>query len=182
MAGGTGIYNTGQINTNRTRRFRVTADAGAGSNVFVFLKGDTSAYPYTSVVASPTANQRIAQERADAIIRSLSRYAPPVKVFIEDVNHGGGETNNALVIEFETEQSMVFAASSGGADIVDTLGKGGESAKTKSGLQTLATALVAGASLDGGSTLLFAANPTLQDGTTSTAAAVTTLTVLDQGI
>lgn len=168
---GSGQYRTGPTNTNRIVRFTVLADDGASDNVFVSLRGNQSFYPYLSPVATPTTNQKIAQARMDAVIRALTIYAPVVEVSIGD---GGAHTSNKLTLGFETLQSNVLPNVS---DIVDTLGRAGQTAKTKSGLQTLATAAVAGKSLDGGATFLFAANAALADGTVSSATTVTTLTV-----
>lgn len=169
---GSGVYDSNAANTNRTVRFRVAVQAGV-STAFVFLRGNQAHFPHTGQVTSPTVNQRIAQERADAIRQALTIYAPLVGFKIIDFNQGGSETANALVLEFETLVSNVLPSVS---DITDTLGVVG-SAKTKSGLQTIATALLASASLDNGGTLLFGANPNLADGTASTAAQITSLTV-----
>lgn len=165
MVGGDGIYNVNAANTNRTVRFSVES---AVANAFVFLRGNSAFYPHTSQVTSPTANQRAAQERADAVVRVAQFMAPVTGVKIVT----GSQTASMLILEFETAQSgYVFIN-----DLTETVGITG-TAKVISGLQTRLTALVAAASLDGGSTLLFAVNPTLQDGTTTTAAAIAGLTV-----
>ncbi len=170
---GSGFYHVGAVNTNRLVSFQIAAQGGL-SDVFLFLKGNNAFHPWIGSISSPTTNQLIAQYRADYVVRHLCIYAIPVEIAILDFDQGGGETANALKISFETYVSHVFEDET---DIVDTLGMADRAAKTKPGLQTLATALLTNASLDGGGTQLFAVNPNLADGTASTASAVTSLTV-----
>jgi hypothetical protein len=172
MFQGSGYYHIGATNTNRQVAFTVTAQAGL-SNCFLFLKGNNAFHPYTDAIASPTVNQQIAQHRVNAIARHLSVWANVVGVEIATVPYTN-ETNNAVRLIFETYVSDVLPDE---ADIDDTLGMADRTPKTKDGLQTLATALLTTASLDGGNTLLFEVNPALHDDTVSTAAAITTLTV-----
>jgi len=79
MAGGTGVYNVNAANTNRTVRFMVESSV---ANAFAFLKGNSAFYPHTSQLTSPTANQRAAQERADAVVRVANRLSPPTAIKI----------------------------------------------------------------------------------------------------
>lgn len=165
---GMGYYHVGAANTNRTIDVQVACNAGV-TNVFGFLKGDNAFHPWIGAISAPTVNQKIAQYRIDYIVRYLSIYAIPVGVKVTDVDLGSSETNNAIVITYETYVSNVFPSA---ADIVDAYGKADRPAKTKAGLQTLADNCAANASLDGGSTKLFAVNPHLADGTVSTAVVI----------
>jgi hypothetical protein len=170
---GMGFYHVEAANTNRFVTFRVAAQAGV-SNCFTFLKGNNAFHPWVGQISAPTANQLIAQYRVDNIVRRLCVYAIPISIAIIDFDRGGAETANAVTISYETLVSNYLPSVS---DIVDTLGMADRAAKTKLGLQSIATAMLATASLDGGGTLLFAVNPSLADGTTSTAPAITSLTV-----
>lgn len=173
---GTGFYHVEAMNTNRQVGIQVVAGSGI-SNVFGFLKGNNAFHPFIGAISAPTVNQKIAQYRVDYIVRYLSIYAVPVSLRIADVVVGGGEVQNALIISYETYVSNVFPATSGTLDepITDKFGKADRPAKTKLGLQGLADACTANASLDGGSTHLFAINPHLSDGTASTAVAIGTV-------
>lgn len=168
---GMGFYHVGAANTNRTVRVKVVANL---TNAFVELMGTTETHPFTGKIASPTTNQLIAQARLDAVVRAMCVYAIPVKVEVATTSGA----NDSVIVAFETDRSGVFFV--GGvnsvSDIADTLGLAGHAAKTKDGLQTLVTALIANKSLDGGATKLFDVNPALADGTVSTASAITTLT------
>lgn len=164
---GTGLYNVGAANTNRIKRFSVESSV---ANAFLFLRGNNAFYPFVGQNNAPTANQKIAQARVDAIVRRLTLYAPLVGLSI--VN--GAQTASMLHIWFETSESNVYPAAT---DIADTLGMADRAVKTKAGLQTMATYVVANATLDGGATFLFAINPSLSDGTASTAPAIAGLTV-----
>lgn len=171
---GTGFYHVEAANTNRQVDIQVVGPTGK-SDIFLFLKGNNAFHPWIGQTASPTTNQKIAQYRADYVVRYLSIYAIPVAVRIASVVVGGGETNNALIISYETYVSNVFPVTSGTTltePILDVLGKADRTAKSKIGLQGLADSCVANASLDGGGTKLFAVNPALSDGTVSTAAVV----------
>lgn len=170
---GSGFYHVGAANTNRQVFFQVVAQGGL-SDCFLFLKGNNAFHPWIGQIANPTTDQKIAQYRVDYIVRHLSIYAIPVYVGIADVDVNGGETGNAVQIAYET---YVGNALPDEQDIVDTLGMADRPVKTKDGLQTLATAMLSTASLDGGNTLLFGANPALADGTVSGAAQITSLTV-----
>jgi hypothetical protein len=172
---GTGFYHEEAVNTNRITSFSIVATGAVyTSPVFLFLKGNNAFPPWIGQNASPTVNQKIAQYRADYVIRFLSIYAIPVATLIFLTTYAG----DSVKISYETYISNVLPSV---ADIVDTLGIADRPIKTKPGLQTLATNLVSTASLDGGATLLFAANPNLSDGTPSTAQVVTTLTVTALG-
>jgi len=173
---GSGFYHVEAANTPRIVTFQVKAQAGL-SNCFLFLKGNNAFHPWVGQIPAPTTNQKIAQYRVNYIVRALTIYAIPVAIKIVDAPYTS-ETGNAVRITFETAVSMVYAADPNGEnDIVDTLGMADRPVKTKKGLQTLATDLLGLASLDGGSTLLYAINPKLADGTASTAVAITSLTV-----
>jgi hypothetical protein len=173
---GTGFYHVEAANTNRQVFYNIVATPAA-ANLFGFLKGTNAFHPFIGQNNAPTTNQLIAQYRADYIVRYLTQWAIPVYVALAQTT----DANDTLVLAFETYVSNVFGVgvghTSGVGDIVDQLGMADRSAKTKDGLQTLATDLLALASLDGGSTLLYAANPNLSDGTASTAPAITALTV-----
>jgi hypothetical protein len=169
---GSGFYHVGATATNRQVTFQIKAQAGL-SNCFLFLKGNNAFHPWVGQISAPTTNQKIAQYRVDYIVRALTIYAIPVAVKIVDAAYTN-ETGNAVQITFETLVSSVFANEN---DIADTLGMADRAVKTKDGLQTLATDLLAVASLDGGGTFLYAVNAALADGTASTAAAITSLTV-----
>lgn len=170
---GTGFYHVGAGNTNRQVFFQVVAQANL-SDCFLFLKGNNAFHPWIGQISNPTTNQKIAQYRVDYIVRHLSIYAIPVYVAISDVDQGNSETGNAVILGYET---FVGNALPDENDISDTLGMADRPVKTKDGLQTLATAMIGSASLDGGNTLLYAVNPALSDGTASTAPAITSLTV-----
>lgn len=166
---GTGFYHVEAANTNRQVFFNVAATPSA-ANLFGFLKGNNAFHPFIGTNNAPTANQLIAQYRTDYVVRYLSQYAVPVYVALALTSNA----NDTVVVAYETYVSNVFPSVS---DIVDQYGMADRPAKTKPGLQTLATGLLTLASLDGGGTLLFAANPNLSDGTASTAPAITALTV-----
>lgn len=166
---GTGFYHVEAANTNRQVFFNVVATPAA-ANVFGFLKGNNAFHPWIGRIDSPTVNQLIAQYRTDYIVRYLSQYAIPVYSAVATTT----DANDTVVIGYETYVSNVFPSV---ADITDAYGMADRPAKTKPGLQTLATSLITTASLDGGGTLLFAVNPHLADGTVSTAPAITGLTV-----
>lgn len=171
---GTGFYHVEAANTNRQVDIQIVGPTGK-SDIFLFLKGNNAFHPWISQISSPTVNQKIAQYRADYLVRYLSIYAIPVAVRIASVVVGGGETNNALVISYETAVSNVFPVTSGTTltePILDLLGKADRTAKSKIGLQALADSCVANASLDGGVSKLFAASPNLSDGTVTTAAVI----------
>lgn len=170
---GSGFYHVGSTNTNRQVTFQVVPQANV-SDCFVFLKGNNAFHPWIGALTSPTVNQRIAQYRVDYICRHLSIYAILVGVDIADVDLGNSETGNGLHLTFENFVSNSLPDNN---DIVDQLGMADRPAKTKDGLQTLASALLASASLDGGTTLLFAANPSLPDGTATTAPVISALSV-----
>lgn len=167
---GTGFYHVEAANTNRQVTFSVVAAGGGATNAFLFLKGNNAFHPWVGQVSAPSVNQKIAQYRLDYIVRALSIYAIPVGVTISQTNVAADTVN----ITYET---FVGDALPDETDIVDLLGMADRAAKTKDGLQTIATALISTASLDGGSTLLYAVNPSLSDGTASTAAVITGLTV-----
>lgn len=170
---GSGFYHVEAANTNRQVRVQVAVAGGGISNVFAFLKGNNAFHPWIGQNTSPTTNDKIAQYRIDYLVRYLSIYAIPVGVEVVSVNNGGGETNNGIVITYETYVSNVFNGTAD--DLVDTKGMADRPAKTKDGLQDLADNCTANASLDGGSTSLFAINPHLADGTASTAVAIGTV-------
>lgn len=165
---GTGFYHTMNSNTNRTLRLSIVAST-AVNNVFESLKGTATTAPFTDAIVNPVVNDFIAAKRFDAVVRAVSVYAPSVKIVLTTTTH----TNDTIIIEFETAVSQVLV---GTADISDTHGVGDRAVKTKPGIQTLLNSVLANASLDKGTTLLFAANPNNSDGTASTAAVVTALT------
>ena len=168
---GTGFYHVGATNTNRIVDILV-AVANNADAVFAFLKGNNAFHPWIGQNSAPTTNDKIAQYRVDYIVRYLSIYAIPVGLRIVDMaDFGGSNTANGLIISYETYVSNVFPDVT---DIVDAYGLADRSAKTKDGLQTLADNCTFNASLDGGSTKLFAVNPHLSDGTVSTSAAIGT--------
>lgn len=167
---GTGFYNVEASNTNRQVTFSIVAGGGGATNAFLFLKGNNAFHPWIGQISAPTTNQKIQQYRANYVIRALSVYAIVVGAEIATTN----VANDTINLTFET---YVGNALPDQTDISDTLGVADRTAKTKDGLQTIATSLISSASLDGGSTLLFSANPHLPDGTASTAGAITSLTV-----
>lgn len=169
---GTGFYHVEAANTNRVVDIQVVGPSGI-SNIFAFLKGNNAFPPFIGEISSPTVNQKIAQYRIDYLVRYMSIYAIPVGVTVTSVVVGGGEVNNALLIKYETYVSNVFPVSSFPTlqePITDAYGLADRNAKTKTGLQGLADLCVENASLDGGTTHLYAANPNLSDGTPTTAA------------
>lgn len=166
---GTGFYHVEAANTNRQVFFNVVATPAA-ANLFGLLKGNNAFPPWIGQNTAPTTNQLIAQYRTDYVVRYLSQYAIPVYVALTQTT----DANDTVVIAYETYVSNVFFST---ADITDEYGLADRPAKTKPGLQTLATNLIGLASLDGGTTLLYSANPNLSDGTPSTAPAITALTV-----
>jgi hypothetical protein len=168
---GTGFYHVGAANTNRIVDVQVAVTAGGINDVFLFLKGNNAFHPWIGAISAPTTNEKIAQYRVDYIVRYLSIYAIPVGVRIVDVDNGGAETGNGIVISYETYVSNVFPSV---ADITDAYGMADRTPKVKDGLQTLADNCTFNASLDGGGTKLFAVNPALSDGTASTAVAIGT--------
>jgi hypothetical protein len=183
VSAGMGFYHVGSANTNRTQAFQFETGV---LNAFLFLRGTQPFYPFDgsydvwNANNASTTNQKIANYRADWLVRAVTIYAPPVA--IELVN--GTYTASALKITWETFESNVFnynsnngGSSTGIQDITDVLGKADRVAKIKPGLQTLATGIISTVSLDGGTTLLYSANPNLADGTVSTAAAITSITV-----
>lgn len=169
---GSGFYHVGAANTNRQVTFQVKAQAGL-SDCFLFLKGNNAFHPWINQIAAPTTDQKIAQYRVDYIARYLSIYAILVGVEIVDAPYTN-ETGNGVNLTFENYVSNSLPDE---MDIVDSLGKADRPAKTKDGLQTLATALLSTASLDGGVTPLYALHPALADGTVSTAPLISSLTV-----
>ncbi len=174
---GTGFYHIEAANTNRQVSFAFQAIAGGVgvANAFLLLKGNNAFHPWPGNINAPTTNQLIAQSRVDYLTRYVSIYAIAVGIAVTTGTANTPATADTLVITYETYVSSVFSVSGGVNDIVDLLGKADRPAKTKSGLQTLATACVANASLDGGGTLLFALNPNLSTGTVSTAPAITSI-------
>jgi hypothetical protein len=167
---GSGIYHVGALNTNRQVLFSVVAAGAGATNGFLFLKGNNAFHPWIGQTTAPTTNQLIAQYRADYVVRYLSQYSIPIFTAISQTSVAA----DTITIGYETYVSNVLPAVT---DIVDLYGKADRAAKTKPGLQTLATGLLSTASLDGGATLLFAANPNLADGTVSTAGVMSGLTV-----
>lgn len=170
---GSGFYHVGAVNTNRMVSFVVSAPATV-VDVFAFLKGNNAFHPWIGQNTSPTTNDKIAQFRADYIVRYLCIYGIPVEIAVIDYDLGNGETGNAIKISFET---LIGNAYPDESDIVDTLGMADRAPKTKPGLQSLADDCVSDASLDGGDTQLFDVNPALADGTVSSAVAIAALTV-----
>jgi hypothetical protein len=166
---GTGFYHVEAANTNRQVFFSIVATPAA-ANLFTLLKGTHAFPPYVGQNQAPTTNQLIAQYRVDYVVRYISQYAIPVYTSLSTTT----DANDTINIAYETFVSNVFPSVS---DITDAYGLADRPAKTKPGLQTLATDIITLASLDGGSTLLYAANPNLSDGTASTAPAITALTV-----
>ena len=166
---GMGFYHVGQANTNRMVGVSVVATAGV-AGIFAELMGANDQAPYQQLeISAPTTNQLIAQARMDAVVNACSVYARPVKIALAQTNFA----NDTIVMYFETEVSQVINTV---ADISDTLGLAGQTAKTKPGIQTNLTYVLNNKSLDGGTTLLFAATPNLSNGTASTAVVVTALT------
>lgn len=182
---GASIYRTGPSRTARQVSFRVAVQSGL-SNAFFYIDGSNAFPPFVGELGNwkginggqaqtaPTTNQIIANYRADYIARYLSIYSPLVQLHIINYDQGSSETANAVVLTYETYVNNIYPSVS---DITDTLGAINGITKTKPGLQTLATDLISDASLDGGNTLLYSANPALPDGTVSTASAITSLTV-----
>ncbi len=179
---GTGFYHVEAANTNRQVFYNIVATPAA-ANLFALLKGSNAFPPFAAGAgynASPTANQLVAQYRVDYLVRYLSQWAIPVYVAIAQTT----DAADTVVLGFETYVSNVFPNSStnqspgtGAGDITDHYGLADRTAKTKPGLQTLATNLLALASLDGGASLLYAVDPFLSDGTATTAPAITALAV-----
>lgn len=171
---GSGFYHVGNFNTNRIFRVKVVArDAvpAAINNTFASLLGSTETHPFTGKDTSVSTNDKIAQARLDAVVRAISVYAPAVGVKVVD-------SGSAVIVEFETARSGMHNGTV--SDIVDTVGVGNGTAKTKPGIQSLLNTMLADKSLDG-TTDLFALNAKLADGTASTAHAVVSLlaTVID---
>jgi precorrin-6x reductase len=166
---GTGFYHVQNFESNRIFRVQVVASTAA-NNVFEDLLGPTETAPFTGKIASPAANDLIAQQRMDAVVRAITPLAIAVGLKITTTTH----TADTLVLEFETARSGMQNGSV--SDITDTYGLAGQTPKTKPGIQTLLTNMLGAKSLDGGTTLLFAVNPSLSDGTASTAPVITALT------
>ncbi len=173
---GTGFYHVGAANTNRQVTFAFQAIAGGVgiANAFLMLKGNNAFHPWPGNINAPTTNQLIAQYRADYLVRYVSIYAIPVAIAVTEGTANTPAAADTLTITYETYVSSVLPSVS---DIADTHGMADRPVKTKSGLQTLATACVANASLDGGNTLLYAVNAALANGTASTAVAITSIAV-----
>jgi len=172
---GMGFYHVGAENVYSTVEFTIVAST-TQAPTFESLFSSTglqSTAPFTSEITSPATNDFIAQARLDAVVRAISVYMQPVKVYFATTS----VTNDTIKVSFP---STKFGLPVTTADLTETIGLGGNAAKTKPGIQTLLNAILANgsapASLDGGNTYLFAANPNLADGTVSTAAAVTALT------
>jgi hypothetical protein len=177
---GTGFYHVEAARTNRQTHFSVVATGAGATNGFLFLKGNNAFHPWIGQNSAPTTNQLIQQYRADYLVRYLSQWAIVVETAISTTS----VANDTLNIAFETYVSNALPNSTtnqgpgtGAGDITDLYGLADRVAKVKPGLQTLATNLLTLASLDGGATLLYAANPNLSDGTASTAGVMTTLVV-----
>ena len=152
-------YDVKQFNTNRTVSFKI--DAGA-AGAFGFLPAGTV-----------TADQNLAQLRVNAMASAMANYAVLVGAAVD-------ATGQFLTVTYETAVNGAFEA--GGvqspADIVDGLGKGGMNApKTKAGLETLATNALASKFGTNGATTLFDGTTVLADGSATTLAAVTAVTV-----
>jgi len=171
-------YDITNTSTNREVKFRI--DTGAAGNLGV-LKGEFTSYPhYGQLTTAATGNEQVAQLRTNALVRAVSVYTIPVGVQVDP-------TGQWVEVTFEVAQQGEFFdnASTGTGtpnhlvtDISDTLGVGGmTTTKTKSGLQTLATAALATKEGTDGASTLFALNVTLADGTASTSAAVAAVTV-----
>lgn len=171
---GTGYYHVGAANTNREVTFSFATDGGA--DTFTFLKGTNAFHPWKNTATQPySANDLIAQYRIDYLVRYVTIYAIPVKIFLSQTT----DPNDTLNITFETAvgDALPFASGAAASPITDTLGMADRPAKTKPGLQTLANDCLAAATLDGVAGDLWVINAPLPDGTPSTAAAVSTITV-----
>jgi len=172
-------YDVTGTNSPLTTKFRI--DAGAGGALGL-LKGNFTTYPhYGQLSTAPTADEELKQLRVNALVRAVSVYTIPVAVEVDP-------TGQWVDVTFEAAQQGEFfdnASTSTNTpnyvvtDITDTLGVGGmTTTKTKSGLQTLATAALATTEgTDGAGTTLFDGSTVLADGTTPTLAAVSTVTV-----
>jgi hypothetical protein len=172
---GTGFYHVEAANTNRQVSFAFQAiAAAAGVAAFGLLKGTNAFPPWSAALSAPTINQLIAQYRVDYLVRYVSIYAIPVGVYVTEGTANTPTPNDTVVITYETYQSFVFPTA---ADIVDLRGLADRSAKTKSGLSTLATACIANATLDGVAGDLWVVNAPNSLGTASTAPAVTSIAV-----
>lgn len=182
-------YDVASANTNRTVRFMIeaTVEGQQGTNVFGMLRGRNNDFPFYGQNSNPTALDKLAQLRTNAVVKAVTAYAPLVGVELAAGSDDGAAPTAtaapALIVTFEVDQFGAFYNNDWAldpigeekhlvTDIADTVGVGGMNhPKTKDGLSSLLDT-VADISFDGGLTTLFGAGTiTLPDGTQTAGAA-----------